>query len=118
MVLTLQDHHPDGQGLSPFKKRHAVELYDLAADPEAVHDAAEREPARAMRMRGSLVDWLQARESLGWGLRNTRSSAMKATLQALGYAGTETAPEQRSDAVLFPKDCGCEECLRWQDALR
>lgn len=117
-LLSLEDYHPDGQGLSPMKAKHSVELYNLESDPEALDDAAERERARASRMRQSLVDWLRSREPLDWGLRNTRSSTMKATLLALGYAGTETAPEAASDAALFPAECGCAECLHWQDSIR
>ncbi len=118
LVLSLVDHHPDSQSLSPLKGRHAVELYDLRADPEALVDLVDKEKDRARDLREDLVAWLRQREPLRWGLRNSRGSAMAATLQALGYAGTEAAPEQHSDAALFPGSCDCAECLRWQDSLR
>jgi hypothetical protein len=79
---------------------------------------AEREVERAHAMRGALVDWLSRRQSLRWGQRNLRGSAMAATLQALGYAGAETTPEQDSDGALIARDCDCVECRRWQDLVR
>jgi arylsulfatase A-like enzyme len=118
VVLSLVDHHPDSQELSPRKARHSVELYDLQADPEALVDLAGHEVERARDLRGDLVDWLSRREALRWGRRNSRGSAMAATLQALGYAGTEAAPEHGSDAALIARDCDCVECRRWQDLVR
>ncbi len=106
LVLHLRDH--EARFAVP-KVAHAVELYDLANDPQCLHDAADEHPEVVRRLRPALVDWLLDARSLGLGRRPAPSAARTARLAALGYV-VDDAPTP-ADAWIDP-DCECEHCAR------
>ena len=89
--------------------RHAVELYDLNADPDATQSLVKAEPERTRRMRERLVQWLsKAPEGgvlVGDGVTGEEA---KGDMAALGYAASDAS--MLSGALIDP-GCTCPECL-------
>jgi arylsulfatase A-like enzyme len=101
--------HLLGHNLAPdvVKERHAYELFDLARDPDCLHDLASERPARAHALRAQLVAWLRAVESRPWSRNPAGNGASIERLEAIGY----TAGEERDPAAaLFPAQCACAQC--------
>ena len=107
LILHLRDHMRQ-QSVSP-KKRHQVELYDLAADPGCLTDLSEEEHKRTRGMRLALVGWLNSADDRGWMTEGQTSETLFEDLAALGYAdmaGGGGALER----LRFPLGCACERC--------
>jgi len=92
--------------------RHAVELYYLPDDPGCLDNRLEREPARAKKMRQSVIDWLARAEDRGWFGETITDAATLRNLEALGYAGEDevAVPEGES----YDSSCECEWCARFE----
>jgi hypothetical protein len=102
---TLHHLSPDG-----LRKRHALELFDIAQDPECSVELSESRHERAVELRQKLIAWLEAGESKLVKRTPLGSLEILEHLTALGYArGTEMG----SDSALFPRGCTCEECAKF-----
>jgi len=109
LVLHFKDH----ETMSPVpRKRHAVELYRLATDPECLRDVAQEEPEQARRLRAQLVEWLGEAQPTGFAAEGGVSISEIQELVALGYA---TGEEQvREEEPWMDPACDCEECLAFR----
>jgi len=67
LILSIEAGFRDVYEKQGSFERHAVELYDLDADPECAHDLAHQEIERARAMRRILIEWLNSRDERGWG---------------------------------------------------
>jgi len=90
LLLHLKDHQ--GTHAVP-RKRHQVELFDLAADPDCLHDLAAEQPAQTAELREALIAWLDAASPAGLSKRRTSSAEELASLKAMGYATEEAVIE-------------------------
>lgn len=94
------------------RERHAVELYDLRADPECSRELSlsRRDDARALR--SELVRWLA-----GWrgerfaGSKRTDAQSLK-QLAELGYGSAPAAND--ASEPLIDAACSCERCAAWK----
>jgi len=110
LVLHLEDHRVvDGV---PLYRRHAVELYDLDADPDCQHDVQRERESVARELRALLVGWLASGGARGWLASRTDDEAVLEELAQLGYLYGEDAAE--ADGELLDPDCACERCARWR----
>ena len=106
LILTLRQH--SRRGMKQPRRRHAVELYDLARDPLCRNDLAEREHATAARLRTLLIDWLlDDRGTSGTAGEATMDEEALEALAELGY-GTETDPTP--DGGWIDPECDCPFC--------
>ena len=101
-----------------FRDEHTVELFDLAADPEAAHDLVGERPAEARELRVALLAWLAAAPGAGagrWaGARHTDAETL-ADLAALGYADqVEDSAEAGEGPLTLPEACPCAWCERFR----
>jgi len=92
--------------------RHAVEFYYLPDDPGCLDNRLEREPARAKRMRQSVIDWLARAEDRGWLGETITDAATLRNLEALGYAGEGEVSAPVGE--LYDSSCECEWCARFE----
>jgi len=84
LVLHLRDHKST---VPPVERTFdAVELYDLAADPECLHDLSAREADTVARLKTRLVAWLDAAPATSLSSQRVVSVEELEELQALGYA--------------------------------
>ncbi len=111
LILHLVEHELHNRSPDGIRKRHEVEMYDLAHDPDCQHDTSGARHERAAELRGRLVDWLRAGESLPWKRTPVGSVDVLENLAALGYAG---ASETGDGAALFPAVCGCGACAKFR----
>ena len=108
LILQLRDHKE--WSLEEWKRKHALELYDLEADPACSTNLAERESERARLLRARLVEWLLAAPSEGLGTQMNLTPELEEQLAALGYA---TGPDSTGEALIDP-DCACANCEPWR----
>jgi len=107
LVLHLNDHFEPP--LYEARRKHQVELYDIAADRSCNVDLAEREPEVAKRLRAGLITWLK--DFRGSNLAGDRSenSELLGGLATLGYLAATSA----ADDPLWEDD-DCEFCGRYR----
>ncbi|MBL8861739.1 MAG: sulfatase [Planctomycetes bacterium] len=110
LILHLAEHELHNRSLDGRRERHAVELYDLASDPECVRELSVERRGRTAELRARLVAWLQAGQGRGWRSTPVGSVDVLANLSALGYAGGST---EGDDGRLFPSYCECARCLEF-----
>ena len=108
LILQLRDHKE--WSLEEWKRKHALELYDLEADPACSTNLVERESERAGLLRARLVEWLLAAPSEGLGTQMNLTPELEEQLAALGYA---TGPDSTGEALIDP-DCACANCEPWR----
>ena len=108
LILQLRDHKE--WSLEEWKRKHALELYDLEADPACSTNLAERESERARLLRARLVEWLLAAPSEGLGTQMNLTPELEEQLAALGYA---TGQGTTGEALIDP-DCSCANCQPWR----
>ncbi len=95
------------EGQPTGKAPHSVELYDLGPDGDPLRDVAQQEVERASRMRGLILDWLDAQRPTGWLESDQEIDAAQVReVAALGYAAQVTD----SGSLRVPPDCDCEYC--------
>lgn len=97
-----------GWGNPPGLPAHSCELYDLAADPDALVDVGAAHPDELRRLRAGLVRWLASADpadSLAGGAPT--GAAVTADVAALGYA---TDRSSTIDGRLVDPDCACPRC--------
>lgn len=109
LVLHLEDHQFI-QGEARFE-RHAIELYDLANDPDCQRDLQRERPELAREMRTALVTWLTSGRPRGWLAARSDDAELLDQLAQLGYVYGEDGSEE---AALFDPDCTCERCREWR----
>jgi hypothetical protein len=108
LILGLRSYKPKG-ALNPVR-RHAVELYHLAVDPECNAELSESEHERARRMRELLLDWLaHAQPELAGEAR--RDQQLAAHLAELGYVGSDAG---QPASELVDEACDCRHCRRFR----
>ncbi|MCB9914820.1 MAG: sulfatase [Planctomycetes bacterium] len=112
LVLNLSDYQTTA--MARPRARHTVELYDLAHDPAAANDLAEREPARAKAMRAKLVEWLGGASARGLAGAGAGTAEQKRRLASLGYTGDGPSEDARAGRWI-EADCDCAQCARWRD---
>jgi len=105
LVLQLRAHRMNA--MSRAVELHEVELFDLRADPECLHDLIDERPTDVRRLRARLIEWLGAARDLGWAGAETKDPATIARLAALGYTSTASP----APASLWVED-DCEWCRR------
>ncbi len=110
LILQLREHQLHDGADAKRKQQHAVELYDMARDPECADESSSARPDRAAELRGRLVHWLQARDSAGLRQMPVGSIEVLRNLSALGYTqGTGS----EADGAFFPIECDCAECAKY-----
>lgn len=92
-------------------EKHAVELYDLEADPKCEHDLAKVEPEQTKRMRALLVEWLGSAVDSGWAAEGPDTAETRALLDQLGYA---SGGEGVSATNLYDPECDCANCAAFR----
>lgn len=90
LLLHLKDH----QGpLARRRTRHQAELFDLANDPECLHDISAQQEDRTQELRGQLITWLEAASPTGLSVGRTSTAEELAALKSMGYATEESVLE-------------------------
>jgi len=105
LVLHLRAHRM--HAMETAVQHHQVELYDLRADPDCLHDLVDERPDDVRRLRSRLIEWLGSARDLGWAGEETKDPATIAKLAALGY----TSSSSSSPASLWVED-DCDWCRR------
>lgn len=111
LILHIRKHHETH--LEEGREAHAVELYDLAGDPDCLTDLV-REPEhyeRAKRMRRRLIDWLQTAPAEGLGGSKLLSRHALESLEMMGYGGGDEEP---LGEVLYVEDADAQWCRFFQ----
>ncbi|MEO0649326.1 MAG: sulfatase, partial [Planctomycetota bacterium] len=112
LMLSLREHelHPGSAENRTLVPRHRVELYDLARDPEALHDLSTERADDARRLRAEVLAYLR-RVPLRGELQASKSEALIRDLEALGYA---TPSVTGAGEAWFEDDCACEFCAAFE----
>lgn len=110
LILQLREHQLHEGADAVRLLQHAVELYDMARDPECANESSSARPERAAELRARLIQWLQARESSGLRRAPVGSVEVLKNLSALGYA---QGMEGEADGAFFPIGCDCAECAKY-----
>jgi arylsulfatase A-like enzyme len=111
LILHLRDHLLHDREASGARQRHAVELYDVRADPECAQELSASRPEVAAELRAGLVHWLRSSRAQSWRAIPAGSVEILANLAALGYA--QGLDPSDPDGALFPAQCACEHCARF-----
>ncbi|MEW6743230.1 MAG: sulfatase [Planctomycetota bacterium] len=105
-VFNPQGAHPRKPPYDQWKdKGFAIaceELYDVASDPGETRNLVESEPAVASALRAELETFRERPLRRSQMTRGVTES-LRPALEETGYTG---APEDRSDVLLHPDDCG------------
>jgi len=91
---------------------HAVELFDLVADPECGTDLAAREIDTAARLRRELIAWLAASRSTGWSRAVVDDDATLRRMAELGY--TNLGEDVDEAEPWIDVACQCPACSAWE----
>ncbi|HIG11607.1 MAG: sulfatase [bacterium] len=105
--INLRDHQ--STAMVNERQRHAIELYDLASDPQAAHDKSGTEAARAARLRSELIAWLAGSAPRSLSRAGQVSMEQGRRLAGLGYTG-EGASDSAIGGDWFDEDCDCSRC--------
>jgi len=105
--LIMQFHEEDGERSDRPRELHALELYDLRADPACTIDLVESEQERVRALRSALITWLADQRDLGWLRDRELTAEQEQELQGLGYTDAGGGLRER-----FEDDC--DWCLRFR----
>jgi hypothetical protein len=65
---------------------HALELFDLRADPACAHDLSRSEPARTAELGGRLLSWVEGAQRTLAEVQHEEAAGLE-LLAGLGYGG-------------------------------
>ncbi|GJM20670.1 MAG: hypothetical protein DHS20C15_05850 [Planctomycetota bacterium] len=101
LVMALKAHHPRPSVRG--RELHQVELYDVQADPDCLHDLAELEPELAAELRARLIDWLALAPARGLAGGATEDPELLEQLAELGYVDHD--PDAGTTSLFVDDDC-------------
>jgi arylsulfatase len=111
LILELDEYRrPDGVNRKTMV-RHALELFNVANDPNCEHELSATEHARARAMRLELVEWLVAARGQGLVSATKMKGLAARQLAALGYAASVDPLDK---GVWFDPGSTCAECAKWR----
>lgn len=107
LVLHLNDHFEPT--LYEPRRKHEVELYDIAADRNCNVNLVEREPEVAKRLRTGLITWLKDFRGANLAGDRSENTELLGGLAKLGYLANTSG----EDDPLWEDD-DCEFCRRYR----